>query len=187
VFAPRSSFAPAFVAGAHAAVAERGAARARAEDGREAGGGRAGACAPRDVLARLDRLGLGDDLRAAIGRAPVTPLEVCSRVKTGAIAAARHRFWRRLRARGLSLSEIGALVDRDHTTVAAAVGRGVARVEPADDQAGAVLRAARAEIERRRATLAERLRADGELEGLVAALDIIDTEARRRGLDPEAW
>lgn len=54
----------------------------------------------------------------------VTLPEVCSRARTQNVARTRHEIWwriRRLSERQYSYAEIGALFDRDHSTIKCAV------------------------------------------------------------------
>ena len=70
-----------------------------------------------DLRDRLRPRGLLEMVEDAAREHHVTLYELASRVRTAHVSRARHEAWRRLRAAGLSYSVIGALFDRDHTTV----------------------------------------------------------------------
>ena len=74
----------------------------------------------RRVLAELDARGLSPLLREVAAARGVTPLELCGRWRTRAVARARHELWWRIRrhpARHYSDCEIARLFARDHSTV----------------------------------------------------------------------
>ena len=88
----------------------------------------------RGRLAERDLLGLAAEICRLRG---VTLDEICGRSRTPAVAAARQEIWWRLRhdpERFYSLSDIGRLFDRNHSTIAngiAAHARRLATTMPA--------------------------------------------------------
>lgn len=79
------------------------------------------ACSMQDktaTLALLGLLGLVDHIAEAHH---VTRGDVLGRGRTKRVAAARHAVMRAMRDMGMSYPEIGGLLDRDHSTVMAAL------------------------------------------------------------------
>jgi chromosomal replication initiation ATPase DnaA len=96
------------------------------------------AVTPSEIIEALDARGLIDHLDVVCRTKKVTREEVCSRVRTKTIAAARHELWWRLRTAPeleLSYDEIGRLFDRNHTSVLHGV-RAHQRREAAASRAG---------------------------------------------------
>lgn len=88
------------------------------------------------IVRRIENRGVGGLLACAAHRHCVSPDELLGRARTLRCSRARHCFWAALRAMDAKLwsySEIGRVVDRDHTTIM----YGVQMV--ADDEAGALL------------------------------------------------
>jgi len=79
-----------------------------------------GAVTPSEIIEALGARDLLDHLDVVCRTRKVTREEVCSRMRTKTIAAARHELWWRLRNDPdleLSYDEIGRLFDRNHTSV----------------------------------------------------------------------
>jgi chromosomal replication initiation ATPase DnaA len=75
-----------------------------------------------DIAGRMAKLGALPTLERIAGEYGVTPQSILSRRRTASIARARSRFWFVLYSTcGLSYPELGAMLDRDHTTVLSAV------------------------------------------------------------------
>ena len=85
-----------------------------------------------DALRVRDLLGLVEQVCRRRG---VTVAELCGRQRTQAVCCARHEVWWMLRhdpERYFSLQDIGALFDRDHTTVLHGIDAHRARIESRD-------------------------------------------------------
>ncbi|HET9045113.1 MAG TPA: helix-turn-helix domain-containing protein [Burkholderiales bacterium] len=75
----------------------------------------------RSLEQRIADRGLSQLVEGVAHDHAVTAADLLGRSRTKAVVAARHCLMRILRARGLSLPEIGYLLDRDHTTVLSAL------------------------------------------------------------------
>lgn len=82
-------------------------------------------------LAQLTARELEPALRAVCARYFVSLEEVLGRSRMKAIAQARRGCFAAMRVRGLSLPDIGRLLDRDHTTVLAGIRTPERRAEVA--------------------------------------------------------
>lgn len=79
------------------------------------------------LLAELERRGLGELVDQVATDHFALPHEIVGRTRRPTPTRARHEVWRRLRDRGFSLNEIGAMFDRDHTTVMIGIRKARAR------------------------------------------------------------
>ncbi len=70
-------------------------------------------------LAAFCGKGVSDVLKDVVHRSGLSPEAILSRARTGEIVEVRRELARRLRERGLSYPQIGALLGRDHSTVLA--------------------------------------------------------------------
>lgn len=73
------------------------------------------------ITYRLTEIGLLKEVQAIVREHHVTWAQVCSRSRRKRICEARNAAFRFLRGVGFSYPEIGAIFDRDHSTVIAGV------------------------------------------------------------------